>query len=346
MTSRLLRVIPGSFLLLLLALVPALAAGRDAKPLRIYAVDVEGGQATLVVSAAGQSLLIDTGWPGFNGRDAGRIVAAVHAAGLKRIDYVLITHHHRDHVGGVPQLIERIKVGTFVDHGPNLEDSDVTREDYAAYQKAIVGHPHIVATPGMGLPLKGLEVYVLSAAGNLIDAPLPGAGTANPYCDAEPAPESDPTENANSLGVIIRYGNFRFLDLGDLTKKKELGLVCPNNLIGTTDLFLVSHHGADLSNSRALVWAVHPRVAIFDNGPHKGGSAPAWQTVHDSPGIEDVWQLHYAMDSDKDHNVVADHIANTAENCEGKYIKVEASPDGTFTIINSGTGLRKTYAKK
>jgi competence protein ComEC len=136
---------------LTLVLASASVFGRSAKALQIYAIDVEGGQATLVVSPAGQSLLIDTGWPGFNGRDADRIVAAAHAAGLKRIDYVLITHHHRDHVGGVPQLVERIKVGTFVDHGPNLENSDVTRDDYAAYQKAIAGHPHIVGKPGMGL---------------------------------------------------------------------------------------------------------------------------------------------------------------------------------------------------
>jgi competence protein ComEC len=328
-----------------LALV-SVATGRSVKDLQIYVIDVEGGQATLVVSPSGQSLLIDTGWPGFEGRCANRIVAAVHAAGLKQIDYVLITHHHDDHVGGVPQLVERIKVGTFVDHGPNMEDSDATRTNYAAYQKAIVGHPHIVATPGMGLPLKGLQVQVLSAAGQLIESPLPGAGTANPYCASEPVPDADPTENARSLGVMIQYGNFRFLDLGDLTKKKELGLVCPNNLIGTADLFLVTHHGADLSNSKALVWAVHPRVAIFDNGAHKGGSAAAWQTVHDSPGIEDVWQLHYAMDSDKDHNVAADHIANPDEKSDGKEIKVDASSDGTFTVTNSRTGFQRSYGKK
>jgi competence protein ComEC len=334
------------FGLVIWLLLAAAAAGRATTALHIYVIDVEGGQATLIVSPSRQSLLIDTGWPGFNGRDADRIVAAARMAGLKKIDYVLITHHHDDHVGGVPQLVERFPVGTFVDHGPNMEDSDATRRNYAAYQKAIVGHPHIVATPGMGLPFKGLEVHILSAAGNLIDSPLPGAGTANPYCASEPTPDDDPTENARSLGLLIRYGNFRFLDLGDLTKKKELGLACPNNLIGTADLFLVTHHGADLSNAKALVWAVHPRVAIFDNGPHKGGSPAAWQTVHDSPGIEDVWQLHYAMGSDKDHNVAADRIANLGEDDQGKYIQVEALPDGTFAVTNSRTGLQQTYAKK
>jgi beta-lactamase superfamily II metal-dependent hydrolase len=333
-------------LLAICLLLASAAAARAPKPLQIYAIDVEGGQATLVISPSGQSLLVDTGWPGFSGRDAGRIVGVAHSAGLKRIDYVLITHYHDDHVGGVPQLVERIKVGTFVDHGPNQEDSDDTRGNYAAYQKAIAGHAHIVATPGMGLRFKGLEVHILSAAGELIDSPLPGAGTANPYCNSEPAPEEDATENARSLGLIIRFGNFRFLDLGDLTKKKELGLACPNNLIGTADLWLVSHHGFYQSNSKALVWAVHPRVAIFDNGPHKGASPAAWQTVHDSPGIEDVWQLHYAMDSDKSHNVTVDRIANPDANDDGKYFKVEALADGTFTVMNSRTGMRQTYGKK
>ncbi len=298
------------------------------------------------MSPSHQSLLIDTGWPGFEGRDAKRIVDAAHQAGLKKIDYVLITHHHRDHVGGVPQLVERIPVGTFVDHGPNLEDSDVTREDYAAYQKAIAGRPHIVATPGMGLPIKGLSVEVLTAAGERIQTPLPGAGTANNNCGADPTPDADASENARSLGVMIQFGRFRFLDLGDLTKKKEIDLVCPNNLIGTADLFLVNHHGFDQSNTKALVWGVHPRVAIIDNGPHKGGSPGPWQVVHDSPGIEGVWQLHYAMDSDKDHNVSADRIANPAEKCEGKYIRADASMDGTFTVTNLGNGFTQTYAKK
>ena len=329
------------------AIVPPLSAAAPApKPMQIYFVDVEGGQATLVVTPAGQSLLIDTGWPGYEGRDADRIITAARLAGIKQIDYVLITHFHRDHVGGVPQLVDGFKIGTFIDHGPNLEDSDVTRADYAAYEKAIAGHAHVVVKPGWALPMKGIEVRVLTAAGEHIKSPLPGAGEANSLCSAEPAAAEDPTENARSIGVLITYGHFRFLDLGDLTKKKELELACPNNLLGTIDLFLVTHHGADLSNSKALDWALHPRVAIIDNGPRKGASPAAWQIVHDSPGLEDLWQLHYAEESDKDHNVDPDHIANVKENCEGKFLKVSAESDGTFTLTNSRTGAEKTYTKK
>jgi competence protein ComEC len=316
------------------------------KPLQIYFIDVEGGQATLVLSPGGQSLLIDTGWPGNEGRDADRIIAVAHQLGLQQIDYVLITHYHRDHVGGVPQLLDGMKVGTFVDHGPNLEDSEVARTDYAAYEKAIAGHAHVVVKPGWGLPIKGIEVRVLTAAGEHIGSPLAGAGEANAYCKSEPTPEPDKTENARSVGVMITYGKFRFLDLGDLTKKKELDLACPNNLLGTVDVFLVSHHGMDLSNTKSLVWALHPRVAVFDNGARKGASAAAWQIVHDSPGLEGLWQLHYAAQSDRDHNIDADHTANVKENCEGKYLKVSAQSDGSFSVSNQRTGADKTYGKK
>jgi beta-lactamase superfamily II metal-dependent hydrolase len=334
-------------LCVLLVTSPLIAApAASPKSLQIYFIDVEGGQSTLIVSPTGQSLLIDTGWPGYEGRDADRIVAAAHQAGLKQIDYVLITHFHRDHVGGVPQLADGIKIGTFVDHGPNLEDSQVTRTDYAAYEKAIAGHAHVIVKPGWGLPIKGIEVKVLSAAGEHITTPLPGAGTLNQYCAKEPAAEVDATENARSLGTLITFGKFRFLDLGDLTKKKELELACPNNLLGTVDLFLVTHHGGDLSNPKALVWALHPRVAIIDNGPRKGASPAAWQIVHDSPGLEDLWQLHYAAESDKDHNVAEDRIANVKENCEGKFLKVSAETDGSFTVLNGRTGTEKTYSVK
>jgi beta-lactamase superfamily II metal-dependent hydrolase len=310
------------------------------KPLQVYAIDVEGGQSTLIVSPSGQSLLIDAGWSGFNGRDADRIVVATKAAGITQLDYVLITHYHRDHVGGVPQLAERMKIGTFIDHGPNQEDSDVTREDYSAYEKVVVGHKHLVVKPGDRLPIKGIDVLVLTAAGDHIRKALHGAGQPNPSCASEPKPVADTTENARSLGVLITYGKFRMLDLGDLTKDKELELACPRNLIGTVNLFIVTHHGFDQSNAKALVAALHPEAAIIDNGAHKGASPEAWQTVHDVVGPDQVWQLHYAVDGGPAHNPDGKFIANPDENNDqGNYIRVLAFRKGGFTITNSGNHL-------
>lgn len=314
-----------------------------ARPLEIFFVDVEGGQATLIVSPSGQSLLIDTGWRGFEGRDAARIMQAAKTAKIKKIDYLLITHYHRDHVGGVQQLANQIKIVNFVDHGPNVEDTKVVREDYADYIKAVQQGEHMVLKPGDTVPIKGLSVKVLTAAGEHIQTPLPGAGQPNPVCASTPKRDSDPTENAQSLGVLITYDRFRFLDLGDLTWNKELELMCPNNPIGTVDVLLVSHHGLNLSNSPALVDAVHPRVAIMNNGARKGGSPEAWQTVKNSPGLEDLWQLHYSVEGGKEHNVPDSFIANVAEQDAGQYIKLTAEGNGSFTIWNERNKFEKAY---
>lgn len=324
------------------SLLPHLEA---AKPLQIYFIDVEGGQSTLIVSPSGQSLLVDTGWRGFNGRDAGRIMKAAKNAHIKEINYVLITHYHRDHVGGAPQLADRVKIGAFVDHGPNTEDAKVVREDFADYKALWPRAEHLVVKPGDDIPLKGLSVKVLTAAGNHIASALPGAGQPNAACSSEPAPPDDKTENAASLGILVTYDNFRFLDLGDLTKNKELGLVCPNNLIGPVDLYLTTHHGLNQSNSKAMLAAISPRVAIMNNGDKKGGSPDAWQIIKDSPRLQDMWQLHYALAGGKEHNVPDAFIANIDSADDGYYIKVTAEPDGSFTVYNSRNKNEKTYTK-
>lgn len=329
----------------LLGAVLAAPAAQAAKPLEIYFIDVEGGQSTLIVSPSGQSLLVDTGWRGFNGRDAERIVKAAKNAHVKELNYVLITHYHRDHVGGAMQLTDRMKVGTFVDHGPNTEDSKVVREDFADYQATLPRAQHLVVKAGDEIPLKGVTVQVVEAAGNHISAPLAGAGQPNPLCSSEAAPPDDPTENAASVGILVTFGDFRFLDLGDLTKKKELALVCPNNLIGGVDVYLTTHHGLDQSNAKAIVHAVHPRVAIMNNGANKGGSPDAWQIIHDSPGLQGMWQLHYSVEGGKEHNVPDAFIANIDAGDDGYYLKLTAEPDGTFTVYDARNKNQKTYSK-
>ncbi len=320
-----------------------MASTLPARPLEIFFIDVEGGQATLIVSPSGHSMLIDTGWRGFDGRDTERILQAAKAAKVKELDYVLITHYHRDHVGGAPQLADRMKIGAFVDHGPNMEDTRVVKEDYADYVKILPKAQHIVAKAGDSIPMKGITLQVLTAMGEHIQRALPGGGQPNPFCASSPKKQDDPTENARSLGVLLTYGSFRFLDLGDLTWNKELELMCPNNPIGAVDVYLTTHHGVNQSNSPAVVHAIHPRVAIMNNGARKGGSPDAWQIIKDSPGLEDFWQLHYAMEGGKEHNVPDTFIANVDEHCEGKYLKLTAESNGSFTVFNSRNKFQKVY---
>ncbi len=320
------------------------SAGRG--DLKVFFIDVEGGQSTLFVTPAGQSLLIDTGWPDNGGRDADRIVAAAKLAGLSRIDSVLLTHYHTDHVGGVPQLVARIPVGTFIDHGPNRElDHGITEQGYAAYQKVLVtgGSKRLLAHPGEVLPVQGMTVKVISADGNLIADPLPGAGQPNPFCAASEKRAADQTENARSLGVEISFGNLRILDLGDLTWDKEMQLMCPDNKLGRVDVLIVSHHGWYQSSSPALVDAIHARVAIMDNGAKKGGSTPTLQTFEKAPGLEALWQLHYSDEGGPQHNTAEKYIANPQGPDAAHFIELAASRDGSFEVRNSRTGYVQKY---
>jgi competence protein ComEC len=330
-------------ILLLLGLAVSLPA---AKNLEVYFIDVEGGQSTLFISPSGETLLMDTGYGGFQGRDAGRIAAAFKAAGVKKIDYLVISHYHPDHVGGVAEVAARFPIRNFVDHGENTETDKDSKIRYNMYSSFREKGNHILAKPGDTIPIKGLEVKVLAGAGETLAAALPGAGQPNPECSSyQPDPDEEVSENQRSLGLLITFGSFRILDLGDLTSSREHELMCPANKIGTVDVFVASHHMGAAANTPQLVHAIHAKLAIADNGPRKGGKATAWQTVHDTPGIQDIWQLHYAIDAGKDHNSADPFLANLYEQCEGKWLRLTAERDGTFTVFNSRNKYEKTYAK-
>jgi len=338
----------GFLSLFLPATAPSLPVPESHKTLEIYFVDVEGGQATLFVTAEGNSLLIDTGWPGNDGRDADRIVAAAKRAGIGKIDYVLITHFHNDHVGGVPQLVARIPVGTFIDHGENRETTNgPTVQVSEAYQQVLgTGKfKRITVKPGDVLPIQGMRASVVSSDGALIDKPLPGAGAENSGCkNSEPRP-ADQTENPRSLGTLITFGKLKLLDLGDLTWDKEMELMCPRNKLGKIDIYIVSHHGWFQSSSPALVYGIDPRVAIMDNGAKKGGTPSTWDIIKASPGLEDLWQLHFSEEGGAAHNAAAPFIANlSGPEDAANYLKLTASTDGSFEVFNSRTNKAKHYA--
>ena len=325
---------------LLLGAPTSRAQTPSQKPLDIFFIDVEGGQATLFVAPSGETMLVDTGFPGFDGRDLARIEATAKQAGVSRIDYLVVTHYHTDHVGNVPALAPRIPIRNFVDHGPTVETADTRL--YDAYVEARKTGKHLQVKPGDKIPIAGLDVTVVSAGGQTLAKPLPGAGAANPLCGDHKPKDADPSENAQSVGIAIGYGRFRMIDLGDLTWNKEHDLVCPSNRIGPIDLYLTTHHGSDQSGPAVLVQAVAPRVAIMNNGPKKGGSPSAWRIVRTSPGLEDLWQVHYAVDGGAEFNTANELIANVDESTANA-IKVSASRDGSFTVANNRNGTTKTY---
>src|SRR6516162_1022320 len=287
--------------------------GCSAQDFRVYAIDVESGKSTLYVSPSGESMLVDAGYDGNQSRDAKRIVAAAQAAGIKQIDYLVITHYHHDHVGGVPQLAGLMPIRNFVDHGKNFETVKDVGTVYGDYLKARSKGAHIEVKAGDRIPIQGIDVQVVTAAG----VAIPQQGSANPLCAAYKPIAPDSGENAHSIGLEITFGKFRLVDLGDLYWNQEHDLACPANVLGKVDVYMTTHHAKKTSGSPQLVQALGFRAAIMNNGPTTGGSEPAWQTIHDSPGTPDIVHLHEALNNDAAHNAAEKFNANSGEHCKG-----------------------------
>lgn len=345
-------------LVLLTSVFSATGAARAGAPrtLTLYFIDVEGGQSTLIVTPQQQSFLVDTGWAGQGSgfvpgdpkqaRDANRILAAAQDAGVSKIDYLLITHFHPDHDGGASELAKLIPLGTFIDHdtpssgavrtGPDVEPA------FEAYRALLPGHPHIVPKPGDRLAIPGLEVTVVSSDRDALSHALPGGGAPNPLCRKAAIPAGDPYENPRSTGVLLTYGRFRFLDVGDLTGEPLFRLACPESLTGPVSVYLVAHHGGPDTADPATFAAFAPQVAIMNNGLKKGGAPATFKLLHHVAGLEDVWQLHASDNAGADGNFPDALIANRDERTS-YWIRLEAHEDGSFRILNPRTRQWKNY---
>jgi len=285
--------------------------GAQSGNLTMYWIDTEGGAATLIVGPSGQSMLVDTGNPGPGDRDAKRILDVAKLAGLSKIDMLVTTHFHSDHVGGAPALAKMIPIGRFYDHGDSVEMSDPPAAKlFESYKTAAEGKRTVVK-PGDKIPLPGTDVTVVVANGETIAKPINGGGP-NPLCKDAVQKDADKTENQRSIVFLLTFGNFKFLNMGDLTWDKEMELACPVNKVGTVTLFQATHHGfyGDYSGAPALVWAVKPQVVIVNNGARKGLAANAWETLAKIPGVEGIWQSHKSAANDAAHNTSEQMIAN------------------------------------
>lgn len=294
------------------SLASLVAQSPNDKALRIYVVDTEGGKAALFVSPSGEAALVDSGNPG--GRDTERIMAAINDAGVKQIDYLISTHYHVDHIGGMQELAAKIPITHFADHGPNIEEHEQVQGFQQAYAALYGKAQHLVVKPGDRIPIAGLDWRIVTAGGQVLKTPLPGGGTPNPACATYTPQDPNPAdENSQSVGSVITFGRFRAIDLGDLLWYNEHELMCPNNPIGTVDLYLVTHHGLDRSNAPVVVHGVQPRVAVMQNGTRKGAGAQAMMTMRTSPGLEDIWQLHWSYGAGIEQNSAGVFIANVED---------------------------------
>jgi competence protein ComEC len=331
----------------------AVALRAQSRNLEIYWVDVEGGAATLMIAPSGESLLVDTGW---EERDAKRIFAAAQQAGLKKIDYFVLSHYHPDHAGGIPALAKLIPIEKCYDRGDFVEP--MNQKWFDNYMGACRDKRTSVKA-GDTIPLKGVHVEVVASNGGIVEK-VKGGGKPNPLCASAENKPKDGAENQLMVSTMFTYGKFKFLDMADLDWEKEMELACPNNRLGEVTLYQAGRHGAlDGAAAPAFLYAIRPQVVVVNNGPRKGlaGPSPGGQkplTVHYErlekiPGIEGIWQGHLSLlDSAKDHNTSEDMIANLEESadCKGNWLKASVAKDGSFTITNGRNGFSKTYKSR
>ncbi len=362
-----------ALILLLSAAVATAQTGITRTTLDIYVIDVEGGNAVLFVTPSGESVLIDSGNGGPGAvRDAERIVAAAKDALVTRIDHLITTHYHNDHVGGLAELATRIPIVEFIDHGPNAQPNPVVDGFLqGGYRELYTKTKHTIAKPGDKISVGGVDWRVATSAAQVVQAPLQGRAIPNRLCPAAPPQTGvNLTEDDQSLGSVITFGKFRTIHLGDLTLNRQFDLMCPSNRLGTVDLLLAARHGN--VNADFLVNALNPRAIVTNNGTRKGAAPEAMKIFFGAPRVEDVWQVHFSQLSGQEYTVPGMFIANGFDqpldampvapfvappqgqqappapehNGKAYYLVISAQQDGTFTVTNTRNGFSKTYSAK
>jgi competence protein ComEC len=340
------------------ALASAFAGGKD-KTLEVYWIDSEGGGSTLIVTPNDESVLIDTGNPG--GRDPARIVAAAKAAGLTKIDYILLTHYHTDHFGGGAEVAQQLPVGTIFERG--IPEGDPDGNPRSPFPLMIKPWREIAAkreklVPGVIIPLGAvtggpkLELRCIAADKKMIEPTAAQAKETNPLVSAEPAQPIGPTDNDNSAVFLLSFGGFKFFDGGDLTWNYEGKLVTPHNVVGPVDVYQTDHHGLEVSNNPVLIQSLAPTVSVMNNGPRKGGKPETFATLKTVKSLQARYQVHKSMNVPAEENTPDEFIANLedvrpADKCPANLIKMSVAADGkSYTISIPANGHSRTYRTK
>jgi competence protein ComEC len=325
----------------LAAAIVALAGAAAPNTLDIYFIDVEGGAATLIVTPQGESLLVDSGFPG--DRDAGRIAKVAKEAGLTQIDFYITTHWHRDHVGGSTRLAELIPIRNFYDHGlPTQPAQDIQPEFIEAYRKTTQGKTITLnALDEIKFKSNAVRLQVLASNGVVAGEPANAPQIVPCGSDFKPVAE-DKSDNAKSIAVLLTFGRFKYFNGGDLTWNVEHKLVCPKNIPGVVDVYYVDHHGMDSSNNTDLVLGLNPKVAVIGNGPRKGAEVRTFADLKKVPNVE-IYQVHRNVQTTNKDNTTAEYTANDEEQCQGNFIKLSVASNGKYSVTIPAKGITRNY---